>query len=48
MVMNTKVRFETRAVRLAFTYNFGNRNVRAARERNSGLVEEQERAENRN
>jgi hypothetical protein len=48
VVMNTKVRFETRTIRLAFTYNFGNRNVRTARERNSGLAEEQERAENRN
>ncbi len=42
---DTKIRTETRTVRMSFTYNLGSKNVRNARERNPGLSEEAERAQ---
>lgn len=37
-------RWETRVARLTFTYNFGNRNLKTARQRQSSVEEEQNRA----
>jgi hypothetical protein len=36
-------RWETRVARLTFTYNFGNRNLKAARQRQSSVEDEQSR-----
>ncbi len=36
-------RFESRVARLTFTYNFGNRNIKAARQRRTGVEDEQGR-----
>jgi iron complex outermembrane receptor protein len=41
MTMNNK--WESQQLKLAFTYRFGNKNVKSARERNTGLEDEQRR-----
>jgi hypothetical protein len=36
-------KFESRVIRVSFTYNFGNKNIKSARQRRSGSEEEQRR-----
>ncbi len=41
--MRMQNKWESQQLKLAFTYRFGNKNVKSARERNTGLEEEQKR-----